>query len=104
MTEDDRVPARPFVTGVVEQDLRERVGELKEQLFKKDEQIATQNQTITAMLERDRETNILIQNLHHLLSIKQLGGGAAEEKHRDDDVIHIGRNSGDNSPVEEDDQ
>lgn len=104
MTDNDRMPTHPMVTGVIEQDLRERVGELKEQLFKKDEQIATQNQTITTMLERDRETNILIQNLHNLLSVKQLGGGAAEEEHRDDGVIHNVRNSGDNTPVVEEDQ
>ena len=79
MTDDDRVLTHPMVTEVIEQDLRQRVGELKEQLSTKDEQIATQNETIKAMLERDGETNVLIQNLHGLLSTMQLGAGAPEE-------------------------
>lgn len=40
---------------------------LKEQIRKKDDQLATKDQQIGAMLERDRETNILIRNLQQML-------------------------------------
>ena len=78
MSRHGRESSPPKLLRIVEQDLRDRVGELKDQLEKKDEQITTQNQTITSMLERDRETNILIQNLQQLLSVQQLGNGSAD--------------------------
>ena len=40
---------------------------LKEQVKKKDEQLGKKDQQITALLERDRETNILIKGLQTLL-------------------------------------
>lgn len=47
--------------------LRDALSEAREQMRKKDEQIEKQNAHITSMLERDRETNVLIQNLQRMV-------------------------------------
>lgn len=43
---------------------------LKEQIKIKDEQIKSQNETIGQLIERDRETNILIAGLQKILNIE----------------------------------
>ena len=45
---------------------------LTSQLAQKDKQIETKDRQIEAMLDRDRETNILIKGLQHLLGVPEL--------------------------------
>ncbi|MGR3837884.1 MAG: hypothetical protein ACU0A2_05980 [Cognatishimia sp.] len=52
---------------------------LKEQIRKKDDQLATKDQQISAMLERDRETNILIRNLQQMM-LPEGRSGADEDR------------------------
>ena len=47
------------------------------------QQIATKDEQIAALLERDRETNILVRGLQQMLSPLLGGGGSQPETHRD---------------------
>lgn len=52
--------------------LRETQAMLKDQLHKKDEQIDRLNKTTDSLIERNRETNLLIGNLQHQISLLKL--------------------------------
>jgi hypothetical protein len=52
--------------------LRETQNMLKDQLKKKDEQIDKLNKTTDSLIERNRETNLLIGNLQHQISMLKL--------------------------------
>lgn len=56
--------------------LREQIRKKDEQIENKDKQIESQNQNIGSMIERDRETNILIRELQtQLANVGALPGG-----------------------------
>jgi len=76
---------------------------LKEQLDRKDKQIETLNKTVTSMVDRDRETNILIGRMQEQLS---LTSGKAEEgaPKMEPEAAHTEQREVDNSTVEEGDQ
>jgi hypothetical protein len=64
----------------------EMIGFLKNQIDEKDRQLRTKDEQIAAMLERDRETNVLIRGLQNILAL-----GAPSDRHTD--------REGDNSAI-----
>lgn len=70
--------------------LREQLAHAKEQIAKKDEQIDRKDQQITSMLERDRETNVLIKELQGMLRLQapqpDMSGAVRGDGHMPTDV------------------
>ena len=83
-------PSEPVRTDEPVSPREERSGEminfLKNQIDEKDRQLRTKDEQIAAMLERDRETNVLIRGLQNILAL-----GAPSDRHTD--------REGDNSAI-----
>ena len=61
-------------------DLKQQVNRDAEQLQRKDEQIAKLNQTMDSLVERNKETNILLAQLHQTLGTKQINPDYGNEE------------------------